>query len=71
MLTLNKQIILAFLCQGKEQYYIQTLISNYTNDNIIMWAYDGFVLEVEPDKVTTVIDTLLLNSEAPLEFEIL
>ena len=63
--------LLAFLCQGQEQYYIQNLIANYVENNIIMWSYDGFVLEVEPSKVNTVINTLMTNSEAPLEYEIL
>jgi signal transduction histidine kinase len=36
-----------------------------------MWAYDGFVLEIKPDKVTTVINNLMANSLAPLEYEII
>ena len=63
--------LLAFLCQGMEQYYIQSLIANHVEDNILMWAYDGFVLEIKPDKVTTVINNLMTNSLAPLEYEII
>jgi hypothetical protein len=63
--------LLAFLCQGKEQYYIQHLIANHVQDNILMWNYDGFVLELSPSKVDSVITTLLSSSLAPLEYEIL
>jgi len=63
--------LLAFLCQGQEQYYIQHLIANHVNENILMWNYDGFVLELSPDKVNAVINHLLSSSLAPLEYEIL
>lgn len=63
--------LLAFLCQGQEQYYIQHLIANHVEDNILMWNYDGFVLELSPSKINSVINHLLSNSLAPLEYEIL
>lgn len=63
--------LLAHLCQGEEQYLIQSLIANHVEENILLWAYDGFVLEINPNKVNSVISKLMTNCLAPLEYEII
>ena len=63
--------LMAHLAQGMEQFYIQNLIANHVENNILMWAYDGFVLEIPPNQVNSVISNLSANSLAPLEYEVL
>jgi hypothetical protein len=63
--------LLAHLCQGEEQNIIQHLIANHVNNNILIWSYDGFLLEVDLNEVNSLIETLVNNCSVPLEYEII
>lgn len=62
--------LLAHLAQGQEQLIVQTLIANHVEGNILTFQYDGWTLEVEPDKVDSVIHQLSTNCPSPIEYSI-
>lgn len=59
--------LLAHLCQGKEQFYIQYLISHYINENILTWTYDGLCLELDKKAVKQTTNCLVSACHVPLD----